>query len=189
MKMLRYYFISDDLDDLESFEEQLENAGLMTEQIHVLSLDDTEVENHVHLHDVQSLMKKDLIHSAEYGAVIGACLAGAVLLAAYTFGWNESPAGWMPFIFLAIICLGFFTWEGGLWGIQNTNVHFKRFETVLNDGKHVFFIDVEKIQEDLFKQILADHPRVEAAGTGTANPHWIVIWQYRLKRLFGETLP
>lgn len=189
MKMQRYYFISDDLDDLETFEEQLESAGVLTEQIHVLSLDDTSVENHMHLHDVQSLMKKDLIHSAEYGAVVGVIAAVTVLLVAYFAGWTNSPAGWIPFVFLSIICLGFFTWEGGLWGIQTTNVHFKRFERVLSEGKHVFFLDLETRQEDVLKNILKGHPKVDAAGTGTANPHWLVIWQHRLKRLFGETLP
>ena len=35
--MRRHYFISDNLDDLEVFEEQLEAAGISTPQIHVLS--------------------------------------------------------------------------------------------------------------------------------------------------------
>jgi hypothetical protein len=37
MDLLRHYFISDSLDDLEVFEEQLEAAGVATPQIHVLS--------------------------------------------------------------------------------------------------------------------------------------------------------
>ena len=40
MQLLRHYFISDDLDDLELFEEQLESAGVSTPQIHVLSRDE-----------------------------------------------------------------------------------------------------------------------------------------------------
>ena len=47
MKMLRYYFISKDLDDLERFEVELEQQGISTEQIHCLSLDDTSAENHL----------------------------------------------------------------------------------------------------------------------------------------------
>ena len=38
MKMLRHYFISNSLDDLEVFEEQLEAAGVSTPQIHVLKI-------------------------------------------------------------------------------------------------------------------------------------------------------
>jgi hypothetical protein len=189
MKMLRHYFISDDLDDLEHFEEELEESGVPTPQIHVLSLDDTAVENHHHLHDVASLMKRDLIHSAEYGAAIGAVVAVLVLVVAYYAGWTNSPAGWIPFIFLAIISLGFFTWEGGLWGIQTRNVHFQRFEEQLDAGRHVFFVDLEPGQEKTLERLVNAHPTAEIAGTGTASPHWIVIWQARLKRLFGETLP
>jgi hypothetical protein len=37
----------------------------------------------------------------------------------------------MPFIFLAIIALGFSTWEGGFYGIQSPNFHFSKFEDVL----------------------------------------------------------
>ena len=58
MNMLRHYFISNSLDDLEVFEEQLEAAGVSTPQIHVLSRNDAEVENHHHLHAVQSFMKR-----------------------------------------------------------------------------------------------------------------------------------
>ena len=48
--MLRHYFISTNLDDLEVFEEQLEAAGVSTPQIHVLSRNDADVEHHHHLH-------------------------------------------------------------------------------------------------------------------------------------------
>jgi len=189
MKMLRHYFTSSDLDDLELVEEQLEAAGIPTPQIHVLTLDDTDAENHHHLHDVQSLMKRDLIHSGLYGALIGACIATAVLILTYLLQWHTSAAGWMPFIFLAIICFGFFTWEGGLWGIQNMNVHFKRFQKVLEEGKHIFFVDLEPSQEPILASVIRAHPGLTESGTGTASPHWVVIWQGRMKRFLGETMP
>ena len=189
MKMLRHYFISDDLDDLESFEEELENGGVHTPQIHVLSLDDTGVETHHHLHEVQALMKKDLIHSTEYGLLVGVCVAASVLAVAYFAGWTGGPAGWTPFVFLSIVCVAFFTWEGGLWGIQRPNSHFQRFEEALQSGRHVFFVDVEPNQEAVLDTIYAKHPTAKIAGTGTASPHWIVVWHYRLKRFLGETMP
>ena len=71
MNTLRHYFISDDLDDLDLLEDQLESRGVDNPQIHVLSNDDPGVANHVHLHAVQSLLKNDVIHSAEIGAVAG----------------------------------------------------------------------------------------------------------------------
>jgi hypothetical protein len=189
MKMQRHYYISPDMDDLVRIEEQLEGAGIPTPQIHVLTLDDTRAENHQRLHDVQSLMKRDLIHSGEYGLLIGVCIAAAVLSLAYAFEWYTSPAGWIPFIFLAIVCLGFFTWEGGLWGIQNLNTRFRRFQDELEGGKHVFFVDLRPDQEQIFSGVVGAYPSLQAAGTGAASPHWLVVWQMRLKKLFGETLP
>jgi hypothetical protein len=60
--MERHYYLSDDLDDLEAVENELEAAGISTPQIHVLSENDSEVENH-HLHEVDSFTKSDVVHS------------------------------------------------------------------------------------------------------------------------------
>lgn len=189
MKMKRHFFVSDDLDDLERFEEELESEGIATPQIHVLTLDDAEAETHAHLHDVQSLMKKDVIHSGEYGLAVGVIAAILVLATTYLAGWYTSPAGWVPFIFLAIILLGFFTWEGGFIGIQTFNTNFKRFQEELEAGKHLFFVDLTDEQEDILENVVKRHPTARIAGTGRSTPHWIVSWQQRLKNLFVETLP
>ncbi len=189
MKMKRYYFISDDLDDLEALERDLENAGIATPQIHVLTMDDAEAESHQHLHDVQSLMKKDVIHSGEYGLAVGAVAAVAVLLVTYVADWHTSPVGWIPFIFLAIVLLGFFTWEGGFIGIQTFNVNFQRFKDDLERGQHLFFVDLADDQHEVLERVVRNHPSAKQAGTGRSTPHWIVSWQQRFKRLFVETLP
>ena len=179
MKMLRHYFISDSLDDLEVFEEQLEAAGISSSQIHVLSRADAEVEHHHHLHEVQSFMKNDIVHSTIRGAVVGLCAFVLVLAIAYFAGWTESAVGWMPFIFLAVVMLGFCTWEGGLRGIQEPNHDFARFEQALRDGKHIFFMDLEPQQEPILEEVLKSHPQVELAGTGSSAPHWLIALQQK----------
>ncbi len=189
MKMLRHYFISDNLNDLEVFEEQLEDAGVSTPQIHVLSRNDAEVEHHEHLHEVLSLMKKDIVHSTLQGAVVGVFASVLVLSLAYLFGWTETAAGWIPFIFLAVILLGFCTWEGGLLGIQKPNYHFSRFEKALGEGKHIFFVDLDPSQEAILKKVLKSHPQVELAGTGASAPHWFIECQKKIPRFFKETWP
>ena len=189
MKLTRHFFIGDDLDDLERFEEELERAGVVTPQIHVLTLDDSGADRHHHLHQVTGLMKKDLVHSTVLGALVGLCVSTLVLIVVHAAGWSETPAGWVPFIFLAIVVLGFFTWEGGLFGIETPNVHFKRFEKALQNGKHVFFVDLEPEQGKILEDVVKKHSMVEAAGTGRASPHWIVFWQHRIKRFFVETFP
>ena len=187
--MHRHYFTSDNLDDLELLEEQLEAAGISTPQIHLLTLDDAGAENHEHIHDVTSLMKTDVVRSWEIGAVVGACMAVVILIVANFSGWTNSAVGWMPFIFLAIIALGFCTWEGGLFGIQRPNHNFERFQNILRQGRHVFFVDLEKGQETTLEEIVTKHSQVEMAGTGSSTFSWIVFLQKRLPRLFRETLP
>jgi hypothetical protein len=179
MNTLRHYFISNSLDDLEVFEEQLEAAGIATPQIHVLSRNDAEVENHRHLHEVQSFMKQDIVHSTERGAVVGLCAFVLVLSAAYFAGWTETAVGWMPFIFLALVLLGFSTWVGGLLGIEKPNHKFARFEQALSDGKHVFFVDLEPHQEAILEKVLKSHPQVELAGTGSSTPYWLIALQQK----------
>jgi hypothetical protein len=179
MKMLRRYFISNSLDDLEVLEEQLETAGISTPQIHVLSRSDADVERHQHLHEVQSVMKRDVVHSTKRGAIVGVCAFVLVLGIAYFGGLTQTAVGWMPFVFLAVVLLGFCAWEGGLLGIEKPNRHFARFEEALGEGKHVFFVDLEPGQEAVLKKVLTSHPQVELAGTGKSTPHWLIALQQR----------
>jgi len=189
MKLLRHYFISDNLDDLDKIGEQLEGAGLSTPQIHVLTTHDSELEQHEHLHRVQSFMKKDIVHSALIGLAIGAVASLSVLFVANFAGWTETAAGWVPFIFLAVVLLGFCTWEGGLFGIQRPNSHFARFEQALKDDKHIFFVDLVADQEGILTKVMKKHPKVEAAGTEIARHKWIIGLQKSVPRFFKETWP
>lgn len=180
MKMQRHYMVSDNLDDLEVLEKQLEAGGVSTPQIHVLSLDDAEVAKHENLHEVQSFMKSDVVHSTTRGALVGVVASVLVLAVAHLAGWTQTAAGWVPFVFLAIIVLGFCTWEGGLAGIQRPNHKFTRFAQSLKQGKHVFFVDLEPGQEPVLENVLRGHPRVEPAGTGDPAQHWIVALQQKV---------
>lgn len=177
MTVLRHYFISDDLDDLEVLEDELEARGVDTPQIHVVSLDDSGVDKHHHLHSVTSFEKTDVVRSGELGATVGVIGAILVLVVTYFAGWHTTRAGWIPFIFLAIIVLGFCTWEGAFIGIQRTNKHFKQFEKALKQGKHLFFVDLLPEQEGILDQLLKRHPSLQLAGTERGTPHWIMVGQ------------
>ena len=124
--MNRHYYISNNLDDLEAVENELEASGINSEQIHVLSQHVADVEQH-HLHEINSLMEQDVVRSGEIGAVIGVPLAALVLGVAYWLGWTESAAGWMPFIFLAIVVCGFCIWEGGFFGYPGAKHSLPQF--------------------------------------------------------------
>ena len=184
--MKRHYFIGDDLNVVAAVERALMAKGIAAEQIHVLSLNDADAEQR-NLHDVQSLMKKDVIHSAEIGALIGLAASIAAIAVAHLTGL-AAKVGWVPFVFLAIVLLGFFTWEGGLIGIQLPNSRFRRFEKALRAGEHVFFVDVDSSQESHVQQVLAAHPQLRPAGTGSSSPRWLVGLQQNARR-FSQWAP
>lgn len=108
--MRRYYFVSDDLDDLSSIEKELEDRGISTPQIHVLSMDDAGLQQH-HLNDVAPLMRKDVFRTTGKAAVFGFLSAVLVIFFAVFSGATES-IGWVPFVLLALIVMGLITWEG-----------------------------------------------------------------------------
>jgi hypothetical protein len=184
--MKRYYFIGDDLDVLAAVERALMAKGITAEQVHVLSLNDADAEQH-HLHDVQSLMKKDIVHWAEIGALFGLVASIAAIAIAHLSGL-AAQFGWIPFVFLAIVLLGFFMWEGGLIGIQLPNCRFRRFERVLRAGEHVFFVDVDSSQETHVHEVLTVHPQLRPAGTGPSLPRWLVGLQQNARR-FAQWAP
>ncbi|MFT7286902.1 MAG: hypothetical protein ACI87W_001011 [Halieaceae bacterium] len=170
--MKRHYYISDDLDDLETIENDLEAAGVSTPQIHVLSEDGAGVENH-HLHEVEGVLKKDVVHGTEIGAVFGVIGGVLVLVIFWLSGLTETYT-WVPAIFLAVIVLGFCTWEGGLIGIQEPHMDFRRFGDDLRAGKHILFVDVPIEQESVLESVVSKHPKLTLAGEGAATPSWVI---------------
>ena len=188
MKTLRHYFISDDLDDLDLLEDQLEHAGIDSPRIHVLSNDSVGVANHIHLHAVQSIFTRDVVHCTIVGAMIG--LLGVCLVLGVTYGLDLPDAiiGWTPYIFLSIVVLGFCTWEGGFVGMQKTNYHYKQFESALEDGKHVFIVDLDPDQESSLKTALQDHPKLLEAATEVGSPHWILASLHWLTAFIDRNL-
>ena len=95
--MKRFYYISDDLDDLEQIEHDLEAGGIARPQIYLLSNDDVGLDNH-DVNRVASILKTDVIHSGEIGAVLGLAVAGVILLVAH-FSGIAAQVGWVPFVF------------------------------------------------------------------------------------------
>ena len=186
--MKRHFYVSDDLDDLDRIEAELESRGVHRPQIHVFSRDESGVDTHDHLHNIESVFKKDIVHGTIVGAWIGVALAALVLIVTSYTDWPETYT-WVPFIFLAIVLLGFCAWSGGLYGIQEPHHDFKRFEAQLREGKHVFIVDVDPEQEAALARVVQAHPRLQLAGTGRATPRWIVMGQYRIKKFTSETFP
>lgn len=170
--MKRHFYISNDLDDLENLEKDLESQEISRPQIHILSNSDAELEKH-HLHQVESLLKKDVVYSTKIGFLVGVVAAALVLVTVYALNLVEGYL-WVPIFFLAIILLGFCTWEGGLIGIQRPHHDYKKFQKLLEHGKHILIVDVRPEQEDLLQDIIRAHPKVKSAGLGENVTDWVV---------------
>ncbi len=184
--MKRFYFLSSNLDELASVERELEGAGITTPQLHVLSLDDAGVEQRG-MHGVEAVLKKDVVRGTELGAVIGLVGGGAVLAVAYYTGLTEAYT-WVPAVFLAVIILGFCTWEGGLIGIQEPHVEFRQFEDELKSGQHLLFVDIDPEQESVLQSTMDQYPHIQPAGQGAATPRFVVRGQDSFNR-FMKTAP
>jgi|TARA_B110000902_G_C14277711_1_gene575525 hypothetical protein len=176
--MKRHFFVSQDLDDLELVEQELQARGVDKPHMHVLSNDDCQVQLH-HLNDVEAVLRKDVVRATEIGAVIGVIAAALVLLVAYLLGATNTAAGWLPFILLSIVVLGFCTWEGGFLGIQATHHDFKRFQNAMDSGKHIFFVDINAEDETILNEVADAHPRLRNAGEGQGRPAIVVGAQKR----------
>ncbi len=185
--MRRHYFVSGNLSELKSVEKMLEKRGITALQFHVLSQQDADVEHH-QLHGVMCFLKQDVVQSTIFGAIVGAIAALLMLSVVHTIGLTDSAAGWTPFVYLAIVLLGFCTWEGGLRGIQEPNRRFRRFQKLLQEGKHILFVDVAADEEEILQQVTAEHPGLEAAGVEQAGAHWIVEMEQKCLN-FIKALP
>ncbi len=184
--MKRYFFLVDNLDKLAAIEHDLEENGLTWPQIHVLSHDDSGVEKRK-LHNVEAVLRQDVVLAMQRGALIG--LGGfALVLASAHYSGVTQVAGWAPFIFLAIVVLGFFTWEGGLFGIQEPHHDFKRFEQALSSGRHLLMIDASNREQSVLNRVTAHYPELEFSGTGDGAPGWFIGLQNKWRH-FIEVMP
>lgn len=177
--MKRQYFVSDSLQELKQVVEELETRGFIPPQIHVLSDSEAEVAAQ-QLYPVTDFMKTDVINSGLWGLGIGLLGAAVVVTVSAMLGWAE-VIGWAPFLFLAIVVLGFCTWEGGFLGFQEKNRRFRRFDEVIRNNHHVLFVDVAARQEDALLSVAARHPRLIPAGDGEPSPGWIISGEQQLR--------
>ena len=94
--MLRHYYISDDLDDLKMLEDELSDSGFVTPQFHVLTEQDAECEKR-HLHAIEPVLKKDVVHLTQVGAIVGLIVASALMFTSWLLGLSCS-AGLTPHV-------------------------------------------------------------------------------------------
>lgn len=172
--MKRYFYISDDLGEFQALEEELERRGISRAQIHVISNSDDELEKH-NLNQVYSWFKTDVMHAAYVGVMFGVVFAAVCLGIAYMMGLHDY-IGWAPFLFLALVLIGFSTWEAGFVGTQIPNRNFRRFQSVLDNGNHIMQVDCTAGEEHIMQDVVTQHlQRVRSAGSEQSTDRWAII--------------
>ncbi|SHG91573.1 hypothetical protein [Ferrimonas marina] len=183
--MVRHYYLSNSLWELELIERQLEKRGLSPAQIHVLS-QKPNLASRFHLLPRSEFWFYDLPHCLWRGLALGLILAGAVLVGVAYSGWAEAIGSWLPFWMLALMLLGFCTWEGGLIGLQSPHHDLGRFHDAFNRGQHLLLVDVKAEQESALRHVMAAHPMLTDQGTssGASNLYvrcedwWLHLWRH-----------
>jgi len=184
MGMTRHYFLSDDLDDLDAFEEELEEAELLQEQIHLISNDEYGVQRHIHLEGVVPFLQRGSVRASIHGAMIIA-IAGAVALGvAHVNSMAANAANWLPLLGVIIAILAFLSWGGGLRGVAVPSLSRSELKEMLADGKHVMYVDVRADQESQLRQTAERHPAVQDYGIGSGAAEWRVSLEHRISRMF-----
>lgn len=184
--MIRHYLIAKTIEDITRVETELLEMGLDANQIQVLS-DEPSMSALHKVREVDSLSRRDIIRSGLIGAGIGAVAAGIILGVGAYFGANSAES-WLPFGFLAFFALCFGAWEGGLFGIQISNVQFRKFEKLLKKGHFVLLVDVQKIEDEKVKALVKAHPELQDGGYGKPKPSWLISSQKNVESII-KTLP
>lgn len=177
--MNRYYFITNDMDDLANVEQELEQQGVLKEQMHVLPYNDAVAEERG-LESVDSIFRKDILRTLAVGFGIGCAVAALMLTVAFFVG-VESTQAWLMLGFIALMIVGVCTWEGGLAGVHWPQHQFRRFGRDLKRGFSVFFVDVDEGQEQTLVTTAKQHKQLQPVGNGEGESAALVKLRHNLR--------
>lgn len=168
--MKRYYFVTDNLDDLAAVEDDLKAYGISPLQMHLLSLADAEVDK-LGLANTLSIQRTNVMTAMGRGFLTGLALVAALVVGFWLFGVQASTS-WMMVSVLCVIVLGFCTWEGGLKGFQEPSQQQQRFRQYLESGKHLFYVDVNNKQKDAVGSVVKTHRHLQPMGSEKGEADW-----------------
>lgn len=161
--MRRYYYLCDDLDELDRVEQELEQDGFSHRSIQILSEDDAGVNTHPHLHKMPSLLRFDTAWYLGGGLLVGLILALGLLLISWLAGLT-AQIGVGPVLMMAALLMMFCGWEGGFLGFQRFNHKLRRFLPDLRRGRHLLLVDIPDHRIRRLQQHLLAHPQLYPAG-------------------------
>jgi hypothetical protein len=60
---------------------------------------------------------------------------------------------------------------------------------LLDAGRHLFFIDVDRHQVADLRRVIERHPGIESIGEARGLPRWFITSQREVPRFLKQTLP
>lgn len=166
--MKRLYYLLSDIHKLEEISDRLHAEGIADWRFHVLARDERGLIRH-RLHSANFFMKRDVVHSGERGALIGAGVG--LYLCAFVMPWSVAGPGTLATILLAatLVC----GWLGSVVGGLHENYKITRFHEALDAGMMLVLIDVYREEEPRVAELVRRvAPELRVAGTDSlfTNP-------------------
>ncbi|WP_027857343.1 hypothetical protein [Marinobacterium jannaschii] len=171
--MKRFYFVSDNLSELEAAERELEASGIPHQQIH--HLDAAEI-----FHEKQQMehgamwQQKEVVRGTLRGGLIGLVLS-LLLLWLCWWGGAVEQLGWSPFLLIALAVLVFSVWEGSFIGLKRVRTKFNAFLKVVRHGRHAIAVEIYGKQEAVLRRVTRTHAHIYLAGFGAAFNHRTLV--------------
>ncbi len=182
--MKRFYFVTDDLNNVKTVENELQAQGLPNLQMHLLTEADAEADKKG-LDNTPSLSRKDIPKSMIKGFCVGLIAVAILVAVTLTFNIPGLSNGLMLLIASGIL-LGFCTWEGAFLGIQRSGSKSRRFAQYLKRGKHLFYVDANPGQVAAVKSVFGSHRGFKAVGTESGESDWMLGMRRRFRSLAGS---
>lgn len=166
--MKRLYYLAPTIDSVEKISEDLHKHGVTDWRFHVLSKDEAGLYTH-HLHTANAFQKTDLVRFMERGLMVG---LGVGLLFALPTVYLErfTLEAWFA---VCLFCVLFGTWAGGIGGISQDHYKTRRFQSDIDEGKHLIMVDVSKDDLSVIQQLMMQHhpeATLQGASSTFTNP-------------------
>jgi hypothetical protein len=153
----RLYYLTDNIDTVDSIAEALHGAGITDWNFHVLSKDEAGLYKH-RVHSANPLQAHDVLRYGERGALFGV-LAG-VAIAGLVIGpldyFQNAPV--IAFIVITVLVAMHGAWTGGMAGLAQDHYRVKRFHHDIEAGRYLLMIDTDRAHRERVKEILRHFP-------------------------------
>jgi hypothetical protein len=170
--MKQYYYLVEDIDNVEHICDDLHKVGVEDNQIHIVGGNADEIESH-HLHQAREIDETDIARFSERGALLGIILGLLFLVAAIQYQPFGIEVEGVAAAMITILIIGFCTWWGGIFGAYFINYRIAPFKRAVRGNKFLIMLDVPGNLSDIIRDMMRrTHAEAKWLGQNStiANP-------------------